>query len=167
MRALVVFESMFGNTRAVADAIASGLAETMEVDVRSVDDAPDGIAADLGLVVAGGPTHAFSMSRETTRRDAVARGADHPTTSGLRDWLERLPESRSSAAVATFDTHAAQKWIPGSAAKAAAHEARRHHLRVLSSRSFYVADMEGPLVDGETDRARAWGRDLARRVQEE
>jgi hypothetical protein len=38
---------------------------------------------------------------------------------------------------------------------------------VLSSRSFYVADMEGPLVDGETDRARAWGRDLARRVQEE
>lgn len=166
MRALIVFESMFGNTREVADAIAAGLAEHMQVDTRSVDDAPAEVPADVDLVVAGGPTHAFSMSRETTRRDAVTRGADHPTHRGLRDWITDLPEAAGGAAVATFDTHVTMKWMPGSAAKAAAHKAREHRMRVIDTKSFYVTDPAGPLAEGETDRARDWGHRLARLVQQ-
>src|SRR5687767_14509631 len=63
MRALVVYESMFGNTSAVATAIATGLSTRMGVDLVEVAAAPAALDAGVDLVVAGGPTHAFSMSR--------------------------------------------------------------------------------------------------------
>ena len=64
---------MFGNTRDIARATAEGLAEWSDVSITDVDSALLTVPADATLVVAGGPTHAFSMSRETTRHDAVAR----------------------------------------------------------------------------------------------
>jgi hypothetical protein len=162
MRALVVVESMWGNSRAVAEAVASGLGTgTVLVDV---DRAPAQIPPDVELVVVGGPTHAFSMSRSSTRRDAVERGASAGHESrGIREWLAQLPSS-DRIDVATFDTRVAQvKHLPGSAAKAAAREVRRHHLgRLAATASFYVSDMQGPLLDGELARAAAWGSELAR-----
>ena len=64
--------------------------------------------------------------------------------------------------VATFDTRVAKvKRLPGSAAKSAGKEVRRHHLgRLIATQSFYVNDMEGPLVEGELDRAQEWGKQL-------
>ena len=73
MSILVVYESMWGNTRAVADAIARGLGP--DTAVVEVTRAPADIPADVDLLVVGGPTHAFSMSRGTTRHDAAQRGA--------------------------------------------------------------------------------------------
>ncbi|MDN5761333.1 MAG: flavodoxin domain-containing protein [Microlunatus sp.] len=58
MKALVVYESMFGNTEQVARAVAAGLREVLEVTVREVSDTPIGAVQDVDLVVAGGPTHA-------------------------------------------------------------------------------------------------------------
>jgi hypothetical protein len=115
----------------------------------------------VGLLVVGGPTHAFSMSRPSTRADAVTKGA--PTghgARGIREWLDGLPESH--LAVATFDTRVGKvKHLPGSAAKKAAKQVRRHHLgRLVDSESFYVDDMAGPLLDGELERAQAWGSGL-------
>lgn len=53
------------------------------------------------------------------------------------------------------------KWLPGSAARAAGKEVRHHHLgRPVGTESFYVADMEGPLLDGELERAEKWGAQL-------
>ena len=78
---------MFGNTRDIARATAEGLAEWSDVSITDVDSALLTVPADATLVVAGGPTHAFSMSRETTRHDAVARGAVRGSARGLRDWL--------------------------------------------------------------------------------
>ena len=78
MKALVVFESMWGNTEKVAHAVAAGLAESMEVTTVDVSRAPTEAGAEFGLIVAGGPTHAFSMSRTRTRADAYNR-AEHPT----------------------------------------------------------------------------------------
>jgi hypothetical protein len=68
-------------------------------------------------------------------------------------------------AVATFDTRVdTVRHLPGSAAKKAAKEVRRHHLgRVVASESFYVGDTQGPLLDGELARARAWGEELVSR----
>lgn len=158
--AWVVVESMWGNTRAVGDAIARGLGgATTVVDVA---DARVGLPSAVTLLVVGGPTHAFSMSRTATRHDAVEHGAA-PTHErrGIREWLDHLPKS-DHLKVATFDTRVTKaKRLPGSAAKAAGKEVRRRHLgRLIGSESFYVADMEGPLEDGELERAEAWGRGL-------
>ena len=76
MRALVVFESMFGNTEKVAGAVARGLQlEGVDAGLVEVHAAPHRLAADLDLLVVGGPTHAFGMSRASTRADAVRQGA--------------------------------------------------------------------------------------------
>ena len=160
MRALVVVESMWGNTRTVAEAVASGIGE--EIEVVDVGQAPSTLADDVSLLVVGGPTHAFSMSRSTTRHDAVQRGASGAfERAGIREWLEGMAPS-DRVEVATFDTRVAKvRRLPGSAAKAAGKEVRRHHLgRLIATESFYVNDMEGPLLDGELDRAQKWGTEL-------
>jgi hypothetical protein len=81
---------------------------------------------------------------------------------GLREWLGALPADLS-VPVATFDTRVtAVRNLPGSAAKAAGKELKRHHHgRVVDRRSFYVEGSDGPLADGELDRAAAWGAELA------
>jgi hypothetical protein len=163
MRALVVYESMWGNTRQVAEAVAEGLGGASVSEVHEVA-ATD--LTGLDLLVVGGPTHAFSMTRPKTRHDALERGATSGTEDrGLREWLAELPHDLR-APDATFDTRAKQvRHLPGSAAASARREVRRHHHgRVLDSASFYVEDLEGPLSDGELARARTWGADLASHV---
>jgi hypothetical protein len=163
MNTLVVYESMWGNTRAVAEAVADPLGE--DVTLVDVNDAPAELPADLDLLVVGGPTHAFSMSRPSTRRDAVTKGAtSEQVERGIREWLSDVV-APDRVAVATFDTRVGSvRHLPGSAAKAAEREVRRDHLgRLVGRASFYVDDMAGPLLDGELDRARAWGEELAER----
>ena len=161
MSTLIVYESMWGNTRAVAQAVAEGLGP--DVQVVHVADAPVPVPDDVDLLVVGWPTHAFSLTRPSTRRDAVAKGAPEAATErGVREWLSEL-EPSDHIDVATFDTRVGSvRHLPGSAAKAAGKEVRRHHLgRLVATASFYVDDMAGPLLPGEVDRARAWGADLA------
>ncbi|HET7736814.1 MAG TPA: hypothetical protein VFK52_12610 [Nocardioidaceae bacterium] len=163
MRALVVYESMFGNTEAVARAVAGGL-ETRcdEVSLVDVGSAPP-IDPGVDLLVVGGPTHAFSMTRHSTREDAGRQGSPvDPDRPGIREWLASLSPA-PELGVATFDTRVAKvRHLPGSAAKSAAKAARRRGLRVVTgAESFYVDDVRGPLLEGELDRAGAWGAGLA------
>ena len=165
MSALVVVESMWGNTREVGEAVARGLGE--DVTLIDIAQAPSRVPDEVDLLVVGGPTHAFSMSRPGTRQSAIDNGADAArATGGIREWLEALPPP-DHLDVATFDTRVTKvKHLPGSAAKAAGKEVRRHHLgRLVASESFYVEDLKGPLHEGELDRARGWGSDLAVRRQ--
>ena len=164
MKALVVYESMFGNTKQIAQAIADGMRPWFDVDVVEAADAPQ--ASDVAIVVAGGPTHALSMSRARSRADAIQRGARRPVDAiGLREWLGAQPQTKR-APIATFDTRVTKaRRLPGSAAKAAARAARRHgYVTVAPPHTFWVQDTQGPLVDGELDRARDWGRELATAV---
>ena len=104
------------------------------------------------------------MSRATTRRDAVSKGATvSEQATGIREWLEALPAG-AVPGVATFDTRVgSMRHLPGSAAKSAAKVVRRHRAGpVVAVESFYVEDMEGPLLDGELERAREWGASLSR-----
>lgn len=163
MRALMVYESMFGNTRTIAEAIAEGLTvDGVAVEVTEVGDAPPAPDEEVGLVVVGGPTHAFGLSRRSTRASAGEK-THGPTVSsdiGIRDWLDDLPH-RSRAMAAAFDTHI-DKRVPGSAARSAERLLRRHGFGIaLPAESFFVSDLEGPLVDGEVERARRWGGQLA------
>lgn len=160
MRALVVYESFWGNTKAIAEAVAAGLGGAQVTEVSEVAEVR---WEELDLLVVGGPTHAFSMSRPSTRRDAHTQGATAGADErGIRDWLGTLPADLP-VPVATFDTRATMvRNLPGSAAKAAGKELRRHHHgRVVDRCSFYVEDSAGPLADGELERAAAWGAQLA------
>ena len=163
-RALVVFESMFGNTERVARAVAEGLAEHIHVNlVRAGPDVtlPD----DVDLIVIGGPTHAFGMSRPSTRVSAGQQGAGESAAggTGLREWLDLLPEPTAyRPATAAFDTRIRKPGVPGSAARSAARRLRHAGLPVVvPPMSFWVRGTGGPLLPGEEDRASSGCRELA------
>lgn len=160
MHALVVYESMYGNTEAVARAIGEGVAATMRVDVIEVGTAPATTPDDVDLLVVGGPTHAFGLSRPTSRRDA-ANGSEAPIISagaGVREWLDRLPPSTAAVRAAAFGTKTDSPRLPGSAAGGAHRRLRRLGYRLLAdAENFYVGGATGPLLDGELARARDWG----------
>src|SRR5918995_1717010 len=134
MKALVVFESMFGNTQRIAEAIGDGLSSRVPVDLVEVGAAPDVIDDGVGLIVLGGPTHAFGMSRPATRRDA-AKQAERGLVSagiGMREWLATVRKGPAIIAAAAFDTRIAKPRVPGSAARAAAKRLKRLGLRVVA-----------------------------------
>jgi hypothetical protein len=167
MRALVVFESMFGNTETIANAIAEGLSTQMPVDVREVSAAASEIEAEGLLLVVGGPTHAFGMTRPQTRQDA-AKQRGGPVVSegiGIREWLAGLRSTHPTTAAA-FDTRVKTRWpVPGSAARGAMKRLNRLGFTAAApARSFYVTGTPGPLLEGEQEQARRWGEALAAQV---
>lgn len=160
--AVVVYESMFGNTEQVAQAVSDGLADHLQVQMVEVSQATASTAL-VDLVVVGGPTHAFSMSRPATREDAERQGATQGDAStGIREWLSRLHAGPHAQLVATFDTKVQRvRHLPGSAARAAAKVTTGlGYTSVAKAESFYVIGVEGPLAVGELARARAWGQEL-------
>lgn len=155
MKALVVYESAWGNTRAVAEAVASGLEGSATTEVVDVEKAPAVDEVEADLLVVGAPTHAFGLSRPGTREDAHRRGGEQRTT-GVREWLDAA--TRTHLRVATFDTHVRHPNLPGSAAhKAARRLSRLGCTLVTKPTSFWVDDYEGPLLPGELERAKEWG----------
>jgi hypothetical protein len=166
MKALVVYESMFGNTADVARAVADGLRTRMEVELQEVTQAPQQITELVDLIVVGGPTHAFSLSRPSTRAQALEQGATQGQRNlGLREWLAHLRKGPHSEQVAAFDTRVDKaRRLPGSAAKKAAKVAHRVGYSPAGRASFYVTDTAGPLLPGELQRATAWGEQLAAEV---
>ncbi|PUA79379.1 flavodoxin [Nocardioides currus] len=170
MRALVVFESMFGNTARAADAVAQGLRGAgVEVEVVDVRAAPALLPPDLDLLVVGAPTHAFGLSRPATRTDAVRQGAPpERAVTGIREWLESLevPSGSATPLLAAFDTHATRvRWSPWSASSSIAKVAARRGLGCDARLGLVVDDVAGPLVDGERERAVDFGAALAARCR--
>jgi hypothetical protein len=174
MKVCVVYESMYGNTHRIAEAIAEGLQALGEVEVGSVAEISPQWGAQADLIVVGGPTHMHGMSRAGSRRTAADTAAADDAIdlepdaagAGVRDWLAELPK-RSGVFAAAFDTRIDKPmFLTGSAAKRIEKELRRHHLHTLAEpASFAVEGSEGPLKEGEIDRARAWGHDLVERYQ--
>ncbi|GAA1479095.1 flavodoxin family protein [Nocardioides aestuarii] len=164
-RALVVHESWFGNTARLAAAVADGLrSDGYVVEVCHVDRAPTVATIDVDLLVVGAPTHAFSLSRPSTRVEAVRQGGDASGSGGgVREWLEAGRGSARAVPTVCFDTRADRaRHLPGSAARKAARLARDAGLEPSRvTESFYVADVAGPLLPGELSRAARWGRRLA------
>jgi hypothetical protein len=163
MKAIVVYESLWGNTEQVARSIAAGLTRHLEVTVLEVAVAPDIIPDDVALTVVGGPTHAFSLSRPQTRHEAFTQGATQGGEAvGVREWIGHLHLTDHAGPVATFDTRIDKvRRLPGSAAKKASRLARHEGFALAAEpESFYVSDTAGPLLAGELDRARDWGVQL-------
>jgi hypothetical protein len=172
-KAIVVYESIYGNTHAIAEAIAEGLRGTVHVDVFPAAEAKDHPLDTVSLVVAGGPTHAHGLSREQVRaagvKDAVAAGIDvDPAAEGpwLREWFETLGE-HSGWAVA-FDTRFDMPGIlTGRASKGILRKLERHGFRELVGPESFLVDKDNHLLPGEEDRARAWGAALAAELEKQ
>ncbi len=167
MRAMIVYESMFGNTRMIAEAIAEGLGGGCQV--QRVADADPGLEG-VDLVVVGGPTHAWGMSWPSTRRGAPIRvekgdsglelepGADRGP--GVREWLASVGHVEARAAA--FDTRIkAPVLLTGRASKRISRQLARHGLRVVMPATSFLVDKSSHLLPGELERARAWGSRLA------
>jgi hypothetical protein len=176
MKALLVYESMFGNTEQIARAVAEGLSRRLPVQALDVGSAPLTLGSDIGLVVVGGPTHVFGLGRVDSRvdsrvdthvdgRPAAPEGMNGSVVThgrGLRAWLEGLHVGASGVAAAAFDTRVNRPRLPGSAARAADRQMRRQGLHpIVLPRSFHVRRTTGPLADGESEQARRWGEQVA------
>jgi hypothetical protein len=172
MVVLVVFESVYGNTRAIAEAMADGLAaDGHDATAVTVAGAPG--APDVDLLIVGGPTHMHGLTTSLSRRMAVkaAEEDEHHVEAGagdelgLRQWLRALPECDGRRAAA-FDTRGdANAALTGSAARGIARRLRRRGYVVVDSASYLVDDSEGPLHDGERERARAWAASVISAAQ--
>lgn len=170
MRAVIVFESLFGNTELLAGLVRNGLqCADCEVELIEVGTALSE-QVDLSrydLLVVAAPTHALSLSRPESRAEAVARGADPRREAvGVREWLSsfegKLPDRLPLVAVFDTRVNKARHW-PGSAAKRASRWLRQDGFDVIERMSFYVDDIAGPLTPGETRRAEEWGLRLCER----
>ena len=162
MSALVVYESMYGNTRHIAEAIAAELPDGRAVPVP---EATPELVAAADTIIVGGPTHAFGMSRPSTRIEADVRARRAKTAhayeahfgaDGVREWLART--DLSGKRFAAFDTRVA---VPLPHAAPDIEQAAEHAggVAVTSAASFLVTRHD-ELKHGELDRARAWARTL-------
>lgn len=168
-RALVIYESMYGNTEQIGKAVADGLGEVMTVDVVEVGSAPTELSPDIGLIVVGGPTHALGMSRPATREDA-AKQAQSPLVSsgiGVREWLSSLipPDRHDMPVAAAYDTHLDHPMVVRRLGSAGASITKQLHqlgfTMATEPEHFWVSGTQGPLREGELERSRDWGRALA------
>lgn len=165
MKAVVVYESLWGNTAAVARAVAEGIGEGA-VALPTKNAGAEAVAG-ADLIVAGGPVFAFHLSSERTRNDIREHpepGSPAPDLSGpsIRAWLDALPAG--SAGFASFDTEVRGPFGKGAPTIAKELEAKGYR-RLAKPEGFIVQGKYGPLKDGELDRARRWGETLRGAVE--
>jgi hypothetical protein len=165
MKAVVVYESLWGNTAAVARAVAEGLGP----DARALNtaEATADALAGADVIVAGSPVLGFTLPTEKMRdgvRNNPGRAPSPPDLShpAMRSWLDALPAGHGHGAA--FDTQVRGPF--GSAAPKIAEALEKAGYSVLAKPAgFVVAGRFGPLRDGELERARDWGAALARAVE--
>jgi flavorubredoxin len=172
MRAVVVYESMYGNTHLIAQAIGDGLGESAEVAVVPVAEAAAALGGGADLLVVGGPTHVHGMSRPRTRTEAVdaAKKRESDLTvepeaegQGVRELLESLGNLDMRAAA--FDTRIdAPAALTGRASKKIARKLRQHRCTLVAEPESFLVTKDSHLEPDESARAREWGADLAARL---
>lgn len=172
MKAVIIYESMYGNTRTIAYAIGEGLRPTAEVTVVPAAQASQDLLHEADLVIVGGPTHMHGMSRPATRRSAIDvpgksgscltldPAADQP---GLREWLADLGQCHGLAVA--FDTRfSGPALFTGRASKVITRLLYQHGFAVFTGPESFLVTRDNKLRPGQTMRAQEWGRSLAARL---
>ncbi len=170
MRALVVYESIYGNTHVVANHIGEGLRTLCEVDVVPVEEATAERVAAADLLVVGGPTHVHGMSSARSRqagRDAAHKPGQElhldpdAEGEGLRDWFHALPATAPRPAAA-FDTRFdAAAVLTGRASRGIGRRLTELGFHLVVEPESFLVDKENHLLAGESDRAEGWAVSLA------
>ena len=168
MRALVVYESMYGNTRVVAGHVADGLRPTHEVTIVPVSQATEELVAGADLLVVGGPTHMHGVSSAASRRMAVRGGRERAarcgwtrtrSEPGLRDWFGGIAPGHVLAAA--FDTRInARSVFTGRASRGIRRLLKQHGYHVIAAPESFLVTSRNALLGGEAARARRWGAAL-------
>lgn len=162
MKAVVVYESHWGNTAAVARAIAEGLGGGTRALTTS--EAKGETLAGVDLVVAGAPIIGFQLPTEKMLQDMAAKPGKAPkppdmSHPSMRAWLEALPAGRGGAAA--FET-GFKLSLGGAKSSILKGLERAGYRQAAKGQRFLVHGSYGPVRDGELDRARAWGAELAK-----
>jgi hypothetical protein len=164
MKTVVVYESHWGNTEAIARAIADGIGP--DAIALTTDAAVGDAIADAHLIVAGAPVMAFRLPTNDTLAklgDGDKEPAPDLSHPSMRDWLAGLPHRNGFGAAFETRLH----WSPGGSTGAIEKGlAEAGYRRLTSGRKFVVKGGNGPLREGELDAARAWGAELAHLMAE-
>jgi flavodoxin len=150
MKSLTVYFSQYGNTRKVAEAIAEGLSAGGQARVIPMHQLMDSGFDGVDLLVMGTPTHRMKLP------EAVQAVFDNLDKRMLR-----------GTAVAAFDT--SYRMSPFLARMTAAKKLAKRLRKlggtpVVAPETFHVVEKEGPLYDGEVERARAWAESIRERL---
>jgi flavodoxin len=149
MNALIIYDSIYGNTKEIAEAIADMLGQhgtTRLVPARSATVLD---FTGIDLLALGGPTQWHGLSPS------------------VEDFLERIPADKlTGLTTVVFDTRVhVSSWLSGSAAEQLGKKLRQYGVKLLLlPESFFVEGKEGPLESGETERAREWAYMVVRAV---
>jgi hypothetical protein len=164
MKAVVVYESLWGNTAAIARAVADGLGP--DVLALPTDAVGAEIIRDADLIVAGAPVLGFSLPTDQMRASVARSEAGAPippdlSHPSLRSWLQSLPPGHGLGAA--FETRI--WWSPrGATGDIERGLERAGYHPAVKAQKFLVTDKYGPLREGELERARRWGRELSQAV---
>ena len=146
MKALIVYDSVYGNTQKIAMAIAEAVSPQGEVKVLRASEADLSELSSAGLLILDCPTH-----------------GGRPTPA-MQEFLNRIPApSIQCISVATFDTRASVRWVKifGYAAGRIADSLKRKGATLVAPpAAFFAAGKEGPLKEGELERAADWAKGL-------
>ena len=164
MKTVIVYESVFGNTRRVAEELARVARRHGEVETVAAGEAEGRVVDGADLVLIGGPTHRHGMSWTATRRTGGQEPADGAGRApgidaagpGLRQWFHRVGRVDGIPAAA-FDTRAdGPEALTGRASLGISRRLRHHGFHEVAAPRSFVVDRENVLVDGQVHRARQW-----------
>ena len=170
MRALIVYESMYGNTHVVANHIADGLRSQYEVDVVPVEGATPERVAAADLLVVGGPTH---VARDVEREVAPSReGVDVAKSpqvrldpdaegEGLRDWFHGLAPVAEQGRGGVRHADRRASLLTGRASAGIEKRLTRIGYDLVADPESFLVDKQNHLLPGEAERVAQWAGDLA------
>ena len=144
MKVLVVYDSLYGNTEKVAQAIAGALVSSGEVKVLRPGEVSPSELQSVDFLIIGSPTQ-----------------GGRPTKA-IQEFLNKLPESAvKGVSVATFDTRFTTKLVAifgYGAGKIADSLRKKGGNLMVTPEPFFVKGREGPLKEGEVERAAVWAK---------
>ncbi len=155
MKTLVVYDSLYGNTEKIAEAIAEGITSTDDVKYRRTNEIGIKDLESIDLLIVGAPTQAGRASKP------------------LQAFLNRIPQDGlNNINVAAFDTRFSiegRRWLMRTFLEMLGYAAGRiakglqgkGGQLVAPPEGFIVKDKEGPLKEGELERAAAWAKNVA------
>lgn len=146
MKALIVYDSVYGNTEKIARAIAEAITPSNEVKVLRAGEANPSELASTGLLIVGSPTH-----------------GGRPTPA-VQDFLNKVPElSLKGVNVAAFDTRIPTKLVGVfgyAAGRIAGNLKKKGGTLIASPEGFFATGSKGPLKEGELERAAGWAKGI-------
>jgi flavodoxin len=144
MKTLIVYDSLYGNTQMIAEAIAKGI--TGDVKVIKAGNAKTDDIKDADLLIIGSPT----------------QGGGYTKT--MEPFLNEIAECiNDNIKIAVFDTRMPAKWVKifgYAAGKIADYFKKAGFEPVVPPEPFMVESAKGPLLAGEVERATEWGKNI-------